>query len=164
MESIKKIPTLSRPFCRSQPSRIRLQTTFFISNRVPTGEVPAWREEKKENVSAELGWSGRGCIISPNSDHDSCYAIGGLLLIQILFSIGITALWNQEGRKIATNKKKIRLLGSGWRQMNADFLFNYPAKGGGVISLALKSLVKFFLENHEWWEENTQRQLWWCWP
>lgn len=131
MESIKKIPTLSRPFCRSQPSRIRLQTTFFISNRVPTGEVPAWREEKKENVSAELGWSGRGCIISPNSDHDSCYAIGGLLLIQILFSIGITALWNQEGRKIATNKKKIRLLGSGWRQMNADFLFNYPAKGGG---------------------------------
>lgn len=49
LESIKKIPTLSRPFCRSQPSRIRLQTTFFISNRVPTGEVPrVKRREKRE--------------------------------------------------------------------------------------------------------------------
>lgn len=164
MESIKKIPTLSRPFCRSQPSRIRLQTTFFISNRVPTGEVPAWREEKKENVSAELGWSGRGCIISPNSDHDSCYAIGGLLLIQILFSIGITALWNQEGRKITTNTKKNQTVGLWMAPDERGLSLQLSGEGGGVISLALKSLVKFFLENHEWWEENTQRQLWWCWP
>lgn len=135
MESIKKIPTLSRPFCRSQPSRIRLQTTFFISNRVPTGEVPAWREEKKENVSAELGWSGRGCIISPNSDHDSCYAIGGLLLIQILFSIGITALWNQEGRKITTNKKKSDFWALDGARWTRTFSSTIRRRGGGSYLL-----------------------------